>query len=47
MAKVNSLVSLVFMSIVTAVRFTISQLAAFNRITSIGGGLMGYNYYPR
>jgi hypothetical protein len=47
MAKVNSLVSLVLMSIVTAVRFTISQLAAFNRVTSIGGGLMGYNYYPR
>jgi hypothetical protein len=47
MAKVNSLVSLVLMSIVTAVRFTISQLAAFNRVTSIGGGLMWYNYYPR
>ena len=47
MAKVNSLVNLVLMSIVTAVRFTISQLAAFNRVTSIGGGLMGYNYYPR
>ena len=46
MAKVNSLVNLVLMSIVTAVRFTISQLKSFNRVTSIGGGLIGYNYYP-
>ena len=46
MTKVNSLVNLVLMSIVTAVRFTISQLKPFNRVTSIGGGLMGYNYYP-
>lgn len=35
------------MSIVTAVSFTISQLEPFNRVTSIGGGLTGYNYYPR
>lgn len=46
MAKVNSLVSLVLMSIVTAVRFTISQLAAFNRVTSIGGGLWGITTIP-
>ena len=44
MAKANSLVNLVLMSIVTAVRFTISQLKPFNRVTSIGGGLIGYNY---
>ena len=42
MAKVNSLVSLVLMSIVTAVRFTISQLEAFNRVARIGDGLVGY-----
>ena len=42
MAKVKSLVKQVLMSIVTAVRFTISQLEAFNRVTSIGGGLVGY-----
>ena len=46
MRKNNILVKQVLMSIVTAVRFTISQLEAFNRVTSIGGGLMGYNYYP-
>ena len=46
MAKVKSLVKQVLMSIVTAVSFTISQLKSFNRVTSIGGGLMGYNYYP-
>ena len=46
MAKVNTLVNLVLMSMVTAVRFTISQFKTFNRVTSIGGGLMGYNYYP-
>ena len=46
MAKVKSLVKQVLMSIVTAVRFTISQLEAFNRVTSIGGGFIGYNYYP-
>ncbi len=46
MAKANSLVNLVLMSIVTAVRFTISQLKTFNRVTSIGGGLIGYNYDP-
>ena len=39
MAKVKSLVNLVLMSIVTAVRFTIRQLEPFNRVTSIGGGL--------
>ena len=42
MAKVNSLVKRVLMSIVTVVSFTISQLEPFNRVTSIGGGLMGY-----
>ena len=46
MAKVNSLVKLVRMSIVTAVRFTIKQLEPFNRVASIGGGLIGYNHYP-
>lgn len=46
MAKVNSLVKQVLMSIVTAVRFTISQLEAFNRVARIGDGLIGYNYYP-
>ena len=46
MAKVKSLVNLVHMGIVTAVRFTISQLEPFNRVTRIGGGLIGYNYYP-
>ena len=46
MAKVNSLVNQVLMSIVTAVRFTISQLKSFNRVTSIGGRLIGYNYSP-
>ena len=46
MAKVNSLVRLVLMSIVTAVRFTISELEAFNRVARIGGGLIGYSNYP-
>ena len=46
MAKVNSLVKQVRMSIVTAVRFTIKQLEPFNRVASIGGGLVGYNRYP-
>ena len=46
MAKVKSLVKLVRMSIVTAVRFTIKQLEPFNRVASIGGGLIGYNHYP-
>ncbi len=46
MTKVNSLVNQVLMSIVTAVSFTNSQLKTFNRVTSIGGGLIGYNYYP-
>lgn len=41
MATVNSLVKRVLMSIVTVVRFTISQLEPFNRVTSIGGGLIG------
>ena len=42
MAKVNSLVKRVLMSIVTVVSFIISQLEPFNRVTSIGGGLIGY-----
>ena len=46
MAKVNSLVNQVLMSIVTVVRFTIKQLEPFNRVASIGVGLIGYNYYP-
>ena len=46
MAKVKSLVKLVLMSIVTAVRFTISQLEPFNRVTSIGGGLIGITSLP-
>ena len=46
MAKVNSLVKQVLMSIVTVVRFTISQLEPFNRVSRIGGGFTGYNYYP-
>ena len=46
MAKANSLVNLVLMSIVTVVRFTMKQLEPFNRVASIGGGLIGYNYYP-
>jgi hypothetical protein len=46
MTKVNSLVNQVLMSIVTAVRFTIKELEPFNRVASIGGGLIGYNYYP-
>jgi hypothetical protein len=47
MAKLNSLVKQVLKSIVTAVRFTIKELEPFNRVTSVGGGLSGYNYYPR
>lgn len=46
MTKVNSLVNQVLMSIVTAVRFTIKELEPFNRVASIGGGLIGYNYCP-
>ena len=46
MTKVNSLVNQVLMSIITAVRFTIKELEPFNRVASIGGGLIGYNYYP-
>jgi hypothetical protein len=46
MAKVSSLVKQVFMSIVTVVSFTLSELEPFNRVSSIGGGLIGYNYYP-
>ncbi len=46
MTKVKSLVKLVLMSIATVVRFIISQLEPFNRVTSIGGGLIGYNFTP-
>ena len=46
MAKVNSLVKQVLMSIVTAVRFTISELEPFARVSRIGGGLIGYSNYP-
>ena len=46
MAKVKSLVKQVLMSIVTVVRFTMKQLEPFNRVASIGGGLIGYNYGP-
>jgi len=46
MAKVNSLVKQMHKSIVTAVRYTISQLEPFNRVASIGGGLLGYNNCP-
>ena len=42
MAKVKSLVNLVLMSIVTTVRFTMKELEPFNRVASIGGGLIGY-----
>ena len=45
MAKVNSLVKQVHKSIVTAVSYTISQLEPFNRVASIGGGLVGYTNY--
>ena len=41
MATVNLLVKQVLMSINTAVRFTITQLEPFNRVTCIGGGLIG------
>jgi len=44
MAKVNSLVKQMLMSIVTVVRFTIKQLEPFNRVAGIGVGLIGYNY---
>ena len=47
MAKVNSMVNLVLMSIATAVRFISRELEAFNRVTSIGGGLIGYGYDSR
>ena len=40
------MVNQVLMSIVTAVRFTIKELEPFNRVANIGGGLIGYNYYP-
>ncbi len=46
MAKVKSSVKLVLMSIVAAVRFASRELEPFNRVASIGGGLIGYNYYP-
>lgn len=36
----------VLMSIVAAVRSSISQLEAYNHMTSVCGGLVGYNYYP-
>jgi len=42
MAKVKSLVNLVLMSIDTAVRFTMKELEPFNRVASIGSGLIGY-----
>lgn len=46
MAKAKSLAKQVHMSIVAAVRFTIKEMEPFNRVASIGGGLVGYNYYP-
>ena len=46
MAKVKSLVKQVLMSIVAVVRFTMKQLEPFNRVASICGGLIGYNYCP-
>ena len=46
MAKAKSLAKQVHISIVAAVHFTIKELEPFNRVASIGGGLIGYNYYP-
>lgn len=46
MTTKKNLVMQVLMSIATAVRFAITQLEPFNRVASIGGGLIGYNYYP-
>lgn len=43
MTKVSSFVKQMFMSIVTVVSFTLSELERFNRVSSIGGGLVGYN----
>ena len=35
----------VLMSIVTLVSFVMAQYEDFNRVTSIGGGLVGMGYY--
>ena len=47
MAKVKSLVKQVLMSIVTVVRFTISQLEPFSHVARVGTGLIGYNNYSQ
>ena len=39
------MVKQVLMSIVTLANFVIAQYEDFNRVASIGGGLVGYNYY--
>ena len=44
MAKTRMMVKLVLMSIVTLVSFVMAQYEDFNRVTSIGGGLMGNSY---
>ena len=45
MAKTRMMVKQVLMSIVTLVSFVMAQYEDFNRVTSIGGGLVGMGYY--
>ena len=45
MAKTRMMVKQVLMSIVTLANFVMAQCEDFNRVSSIGGGLVGYNYY--
>ncbi len=45
MAKTRMMVKQVLMSIVTLVSLVLAQYEDFNRVTSIGGGLVGNNYY--
>jgi len=45
MAKTRMMVKQVLMSIVTLVSFVMAQYEEFNRVASIGGGLVGNSYY--
>ena len=45
MAKTRMMVKQVLMSIVTLASFVMAQYEDFNRVASIGGGLVGNNYY--
>lgn len=45
MAKTRMMVKQVLMSVVTLVSFVMVQYENFNRVASIGGGLVGMGYY--